>query len=345
MGNIRKKKNHHQNKMSSKTALVTGSSGYIALNVVNLLLKDGWKVKGTVRSLKNEDKIAPIKKLATNSDQLELVEADILDSDCWKNIVKDVDVVFHMASPFPLAQPKNDDEVIKPAVNGTLNVLKACLDTNVKRVVLTSSGYAVFDDEPAAKLYSEKDWARPEKHYTAYGRSKLLAETCAWELLEERKKNNQSCFELAVVNPTFVMGPLLSKVYGASGTMFQMSFMSGVPPMPIMNMYMPCCDVRDVALAHLRAATLPEAAGQRHLICSDDTMKPVVRFREILAKEFNPKGMDIKTEPLDANEGPGKNTRVDNSRMRNVLKIEPIDFNKTIIDMAHSFIDLGLAKV
>ncbi len=100
--------------------------GYISLHVIDLLLREGHKVRGTVRNVNDEQKMVPIKKLAAkNPAQLELVEADCLNADSWKDVVKDIDIVLHVASPFPLSEPENEDDVIKPAIEGTLNVMKA----------------------------------------------------------------------------------------------------------------------------------------------------------------------------------------------------------------------------
>jgi nucleoside-diphosphate-sugar epimerase len=140
--------------------LVTGASGYIALHVVDQLLKEGHFVRGTVRSLKDQKKSEPIRNLSKNSKgELELVEADLLDANSWKQAVQNIDYILHVASPLPLSNPSNEDEVIKPAVDGTLNVLKAALETEVKRIVVTSSGLAITGYNYEDKIYSEKDWS------------------------------------------------------------------------------------------------------------------------------------------------------------------------------------------
>ena len=145
--------------MSSRF-LVTGASGYIALHVVDQLLKEGHFVRGTVRSVKDEKKTEPIRNLANNTKgKLELVEADLMDANSWTKAVENIDYILHVASPLPLANPSNEDEVIKPAVEGTLNVLRAALGTSVKRIVVTSSGLAITGYNYEDKIYSEKDWS------------------------------------------------------------------------------------------------------------------------------------------------------------------------------------------
>lgn len=239
--------------VAAMNCLVTGGSGYVAMHVVNLLLKEGHKVTATVRSLANEEKCAPLRKLAKTPENLILVEADICNADCWKEIVKDMDVVFHVASPFPMAPPADEQEVIKPAVDGTLNVLKACCDTKVKRVVLTGSCVSIFGDMSSfeTKCYTEADWASEETK-DPYTISKKLAEKAAWNLLEERKTSGQSCFELAVVNPSLVFGPSLSGNKCTSEEMFMMAFSNNEATEPMPNHILPICDVRDVALVVIK---------------------------------------------------------------------------------------------
>ena len=169
-----------------------------------------------------------------------------MNADSWPNAVKDIDIVLHVASPFPMGEPEDEQLVIKPAVEGTLNVMKACVGTKVKRVVVTSSCYAVFGEAMEPKLYTESDWGDLSICKSAYCKSKILAEKAAWDFVEEKKKNNEACYELAVVNPSLVFGPILSKVYGTSCEYFLQTFKNKTEPVP--GMALPCCDVRDVAL-------------------------------------------------------------------------------------------------
>lgn len=138
----------------TEKVLVTGASGYIASHAVNQLLLQNYFVRGTVRSLVDAKKVEPIKQLgAAHNDKLELVEADLLDEPCWLKAVEGCDFVLHMASPFPNANPKTEGEIIEPAVQGTLNVLKACASTDsVKRVVLTSSVAAISSGHNTGNL-------------------------------------------------------------------------------------------------------------------------------------------------------------------------------------------------
>lgn len=322
--------------------LVTGISGYLAAHVAQQFLKAGYKVRGTVRSLKDEKKVKPIREAAGNfSNQLELVETDLLNADCWKSIVKDCSLVIHVASPFPLNQPENEDLILKPAINGTINVLKACIDTKVRRVVVTSSGLAMFGAKfDENRTYSEKDWGEAEGAY-AYCKSKILAEKAAWDFVADRKKNGQKCFELAVINPTFILGPPVNNSEGTSMTRFISVLEGRMEKVP--ELYLPTCDVRDVALAHYKAATLPQAAGERIAVASEQNFIPMLRWAQILDKEFSTKGFKIPLEQ-EGGSSAGKTARVDNTKMKQLLGIKPTDFNNTIIDMANRLIEKGIVN-
>ena len=140
--------------------LVTGASGYIALHVVDQLVKGGYRVRGTVRSLNNDRKVKPLLKLGQGAKYpIELVEADLLCANSWKKAAEGVDVVMHTASPVILDENVAEEEIVRPAVEGTLNVLNAALAAGVKRVVLTSSVIAIGDFQNQDEQKSEDDWA------------------------------------------------------------------------------------------------------------------------------------------------------------------------------------------
>ena len=338
---------------SSDLVLVTGASGYIATHVVKLLQEQGYMVRATVRSLKNEAKVKPLRELCpTAIHPIELVEADLTNEESWIPAVKDCKYVLHIASPFPFGSPANEDEIIKPAVNGTLAVLKACGES-VKRVVLTSSVAAVNNGYDAReKLWTEEDWTDPEKATAgAYVKSKGLAEKAAWDYvkgLPEEKK-----FELAVVNPGYVVGPLLCGAFTTSMEIPRRILQREMPALPKFGMGM--VDVRDVALAHVNAMTVPDAAGHRHILVTEaHTMKEIA---VILDAEFRPQGYNPPTAELpnflvkmaswfDKNlrfitPALGKCAQFDNTRMKSVLDITPREMKNTICDMAYSMIEAG----
>lgn len=318
--------------------LVTGASGYLASHVVNTLLKDGYRVRGTVRSLKDEKKVNPLKDLANNSESLELVEADLLNADCWRHAVKDCEVVMHVASPLPIETPSDEQLVLGPAINGTLNVLNASYEANVRRVVVTSSGLAVMgSDYQNGRTYSEKDWG-DENTKAVYCKSKILAEKAAWNFFTEKQKE-QKKFELVVINPVLILGPILHDTMGTSMNRFLSVLGNKVEKIP--NMYFPTCDVRDVAKAHIIAAFSNEAIGKRILIGSEPNFIPMSRWAEILQKEFGPKGYNIPNEVDTSTPARGEGTCLDLSNMENILKLKSTPFESTVIDMANSLIQRG----
>ncbi|XP_045119349.1 putative uncharacterized oxidoreductase C513.07 [Portunus trituberculatus] len=351
--------------MSEEVILVTGVSGYIGAHVAKQLLEAGHKVRGTVRSLENEAKIAPLKNLAPNSKfPLELVAADLTKDDGWEKAVEGCSGVMHVASPFPDITSKavTEEELLEPAREGTLRVLKAVAATKgaVKRVVLTSSFASVFGESTPdpSKKYNEEDWTDPESTtLDPYTKSKVVAEKAAWEYIKELSDEDK--FELSVINPTLVMGPPLLETHRTSTSV---SLMTGIvnktyPGVP--RVQFPVCDVRDVARAHVKALTLPEAANNRHIIATDSCW-----YRDIaisVAKEFRPQGYSIATaqlpyalcwlaglfnRPMRNNILPriGKTINVDNKRMVEVLGVEPTAIDCTFHDMVYAMVDLGIAK-
>ena len=198
---------HNQIITDDDLILVTGASGYIATHIVKQLLEKGYRVRGTVRSLKDEKKVAPLRNLTKNFRfPLELVEADLLNESSWSRAVSGCTYVLHTASPFPTERPDNEDVVVKPALNGTLNILRACVQdgSRIKRVVLTSSIAAVAGEiYKQGYTYTEKDW--PEGDLEPYLKSKTVAEKAAWDFVKDRERKGLPCFELAVINPGYVM--------------------------------------------------------------------------------------------------------------------------------------------
>ena len=338
--------------------LVTGANGYLAAHVVQQLLESGYRVRGTVRNPNDAEKVGPLRALAKNApENLELVKADLLDANCWPNVVAGCKYVMHPASPFPLDNPSNPDEVIKPAVEGTLNVLRACGQAGVKRVVLTSSIAAVYagNDRPpnGGQLFNESDWGDVNKPDTAYHKSKTLAERAAWDFVKSQPAGSK--FELAVINPSLVLGPVCSKNVSSSIYIIARLLKGSDPSMPRKNF--PVSDVREVAAAHLAAMLRPEAAGHRHIISGPNLW--MSDMGKILDAEFRPMGYKIPTgdapycllwflsffDPALRAILPslGKVERFDNTRMTQVLRIRPRPVEETILDTAYSMIDHGLA--
>ncbi|XP_064638473.1 uncharacterized protein LOC135494439 isoform X2 [Lineus longissimus] len=344
--------------MSSRVVCVTGASGFIASHVIKQLQEQGYRVRGTVRNLENEEKLKPLYELAPEADhKLELVEADLLKAETWEPAIKGCDYVIHVASPFPNAQPKDEKEVIEPAVEGTKNVLKACVVEKVKRVVLTSSCVAVSGGLTAndpEKVFAEEDWSDPEKVTEAYTKSKTLAEKAAWDYVKELSVEDK--IEIATINPGYVLGPVVHGTAGTSTELCRRLLERSMPACPRLNF--PIVDVRDVALAHIKAMTSEEAAGHRHLLVGSNMW--LREMAQILAKEFKPRGYNVPTAncPYFAAwiyglfdkttkmvlPNIGKVTKFDNTRMKEKLEIEPRNAEETLLEMCNSMIDKGMVK-
>lgn len=247
--------------------LVTGGSGYIAGYCIAQLLSDGWRVRTTVRNLaRAEDARATIDKIAANAAAMEFVAADLNSDAGWANAVVGADYVLHVASPLPAVNPKSDDELVRPARDGALRVLKASRDAGVKRVVMTSSVAAIaYGRGQRAGPFSEADWTDETNRNdsSAYERSKTIAERAAWAWHEAEG----GALELVTVNPALVLGPVLGSDFSSSLEVIKKLLDGSVPAVP--GFGFPVVDVRDLAQLHLLAMTVPAAAGQRFIGSSD----------------------------------------------------------------------------
>ena len=342
--------------------LVTGASGYISTHIIKQLLESGkYAVRGTVRNLKNEKKVKPLQDLVPSAQiPLELVEADLLKEDTWPAAVAGCDYVLHVASPFIVGKKIRDEmtELIEPAVKGTRNVLNACAGAGVKRVVLTSSIAAISVGLVGAKNheesvpYTEKDWS-VENECPPYEKSKMLAERAAWDLLKALPDDKK--FELVVMNPGYVMGPLLSQDSGQGSKAAIVSILNGeFPGVPAVNF--PIVDVRDVAAAHIKGLEADGAPNHRFLLVSHNVW--MLEVAQQLKAEFESQGYKIKTGKLPKpivwlSSFFDESARsiyaclnhvltYDVEPMRSILGINPLPSEQTIIEMAYSLIELGI---
>ena len=248
--------------MSKGLVVVTGASGFIAKHIVLQLLNLGYSVRATVRSPSREAELrAAMSQHADAGTSVErLLSFALLDLEQdqgWDEALAGADALIHTASPFPLVQPKNEDDVVRPAVDGTLRALRAAKRANVSRIVLTSSGLAVLLAKPNGKLrLDESDWSSPnDPRATPYAKSKILAEKAAWTFVEA-----EPAIELTVINPGFVIGaPLRSFLWNLAAS----------DPAAPSNPRTRCClakfgfpivDVRDVTRMHVACLALPETS-------------------------------------------------------------------------------------
>ncbi len=250
----------------SDLILVTGASGYVAGHIILQLLVRGYRVRGTIRSLTRADEIRHWLEKAhgasISKEALDLVEADLNSDKGWDTAMQGVRYALHVASPFPPSIPKNVDELIAPARDGTLRVMYAASRAKVERVVQTSSTVAIAygHDNLSGRVFTEKDWTNSDHpEINAYAKSKTIAERAAWA---ELAKLNRA-IEWVVINPGGVLGPVFDKDASASVDIVKKLLDKSVPGLPRFGF--PIVDVRDLADLHVRAMLDPKAAGERFI--------------------------------------------------------------------------------
>jgi dihydroflavonol-4-reductase len=244
-----------------KTVLVTGGSGFLGGWCLVELLERGYRVRTTVRDSSREPQIrARLDSQVVAGDRLSVLAADLRSDDGWEQAVTGCDYVLHVASPFPAVQPRNPDDLIVPAREGTLRVLTASLEAGVSRIVVTSSVAAIRGGvESSSAPLTEEDWTDPDNlKLTPYTRSKTIAERAAWDCVRERGEVEK----LAVINPGAILGPVLSDDRSYSLELIE-RLLGGMPGAPRIGFSI--VDVRDVADLQVRAMTVSEAGGQRFI--------------------------------------------------------------------------------
>jgi nucleoside-diphosphate-sugar epimerase len=252
------------------TVLVTGGTGFLGGWCVAELLKQGYDVRTTVRDRKREQAVRDAVAAAGAQDgaRLSVHQADLMSDDGWADAVSGCRHVLHVASPFPPVQPKDPDELIVPARDGALRVLRAALDAGVERIVMTSSVAAVRGSRDSTEQtpFTEADWTDgDDTKLTPYVRSKTLAERAAWQLARDRGAEDR----LAAINPGAIIGPALNNDHSYSLQAVQRLLNGDMPAAPRLGFSF--VDVRDVAELHLLAMTKPEAGGER-FIATDEFM-------------------------------------------------------------------------
>ena len=339
------------------TVLVTGGSGFIGSHVILQLLEAGHQVRTTVRSLKREaDARAMLKQGgAEPGEKLTFIAADLESSAGWPQAVAGCEYVLHVASPFPPGIPKTEDELIIPARDGAVRVLRAARDAGVKRVVLTSSFAAIgYGHPPQTAPFDETSWTDPQgADVLPYVKSKALAERAAWDFVLKDAPD----LELSVINPVGVFGPVLGPDYSTSILIVQRLMDGAVPGCPRLNFG--AVDVRDVADLHLRAMTHPAAKGERFLAVAGDflSMRDIAK---ILKRRLGAAARRVPTWQLPnfivrlaALRDPavrqilpelGKFKNASGEKARRVLGWAPRSNEEAIVATAESLLRLGLLR-
>jgi nucleoside-diphosphate-sugar epimerase len=316
--------------------LVTGGSGYLGTQLIAALLRDGRQVRATVRSLQSEGDVrAAVRRGGADDSQLELVTAELTADAGWAAAVAGCEEVHHAASP--MIQSEDADEVIVPARDGTLRVLRAARDAGTRRVVLTSSFAAVgYSPKPGAE-YTEADWTDPDTPgLPPYPRSKTIAERAAWDFVEHEGGDT----ELVVVNPTFILGPALT-AQARSSLQLTKAMLDGTMPV-VRRQRFGVADVRDVADLHVRAMAAPGAAGQRYLALADGPTISFLQMAQILRERLGPLAERVPTEEAAGPEPP--RLVIHNDRAKQELGWRPRPAETTIVETAESLRDLGLLE-
>lgn len=337
--------------------LVTGGSGFVGSHCILQLLAAGHEVRTTVRNLKREGDVRSMLKEggAEPGKRLSFFAADLSSESGWREAIAGCDYVLHVASPFPTGIPKHEDELIVPAREGALRVLRIARDTGVKRVVLTSSFAAVgYGQPPQEKPFNETNWTNLDAGDLApYTKSKTIAERAAWDFIAKEGGK----LELSVVNPVGVFGPVLGSDYSTSILIVQRLMDGAVPGCP--QLFFGAVDVRDVADLHLKAMTHPAAKGERFLAVSGDFMS-MVEIAKVLKERMGAAGRKVPTRQLpnwvvrlasmrDAAVKQvlpelGKRKNATSEKAQRLLGWSPRTREESLVASAESLVRLGLLK-
>ena len=285
--------------------LVTGGSGYIAGFTIRQLIEQGWTVRATIRSLGREAEVRDWLKV--DNDRLSFFAADLTSDAGWAKAMAGCSHVVHMASPIPLHNVKDENELIVPARDGALRALRFARDAGVTRLVMTSSVAAIFYGRAAGKdSFTEADWTDVGANgVSAYAKSKTIAERAAreWTAAEG------GSLEFVTVNPGLVVGPLLGTDFSPSLEVVKRVLEGAYPALPDLGLNL--VDVRDVADLHIRALTAPDIGGERFMAVAPHGF---LRLIEIAA---------ILRERLPAHAGKVPKRRMPNWVMRIVSLFDP----------------------
>ena len=329
---------------NQEKVLVTGASGYIALHCISKLLNEGYKVKGSLRDLAREGQVRKSLENKHSEANLEFCNLDLLKDDGWDEAASDCDYLIHIASPFIIQEPKDENTLIEPALKGTMRALNSAKNNKIKKVVLTSSMASIAYGHNK-EICTNSDWTDITKYAGAYIKSKTIAEKAAWEFIENQSDKS---FSLTTIHPGMVFGPLLNNdLDGASASLINNLITGKFPALP--DLYFTVVDVRDVAKLHVQSLKNKESDNKRIIATSSNS----IAFLEIskILREFGfdkaPKNLipnkvinslapfnkEMKSTALMIKRGSYK---VDISETKSLFDWNPIPLRKTLEDMTNS---------
>lgn len=338
---------------SSTKVLVTGANGFIGLSTVLRLLQLGYNVRATVRNETYKKSIVETLSKHLDTSRLEFALVDLIQDDGWQSAMQGCDFVIHTASPYPAENPKDENELVIPARDGTLRVLQSAQVEGIKRVVMLSTIGAIFDGhEGENRTFDETDWSDLGKTRLIYHKSKTIAERAAWDFINGAE--NKPKMEMVAVNPSNVFGPVLDGHHHTSTEWYRTIMHAEVPG--VARTQIDFVDVRDLVDILAKALTVPEAAGRR-FICNGASI-PLLEFADILHQNFSNRGFRIPNRILPdfvirlialfipkvkavAGQLQWKYA-FSTEQVRLVFGWQPRPYKQTIIDMAESLIQYGV---
>ena len=331
--------------------LVTGASGFIGLHCIAQLLQAGYQVKGSLRSRARESEIRnALSKVVNAENRLEICELDLLKDDGWDEAVSGCDYVMHVASPLLDREPKDQDEIIRPAHEGLMRAIKSSVRNKVKRFVMTSSfsaiGYGHVKD-----VFDESHWTDTTQKIGAYNKSKAIAEKAMWDYLDSLKDEEK--IEAVAINPTLVIGASLSDDVGTSNIFLQKMLDGSYPVVP--KVHFGYVTVKDTAKAHVAAMTHPHASGKRFILA--ERCMWLYEVNKILRKHAYKKApirqapnLLMKFLALFNNEASaiagfvGKTKFTNSENAKNILKFSFENVEVGILEIAQQLESLGVIK-
>ena len=335
---------------NQEKVLVTGASGYIALHCISELLKEGYKVKGSLRDLNREGEVRKSLGTEFENEKLEFCKLNLLDNEGWEDAVSDCDYLLHIASPCFIEEPKDEKQLIQPALEGTLRALKAAKKSKVKKIVLTSSMGAIAYGHNKS-ICNHTDWTDISKDVGAYIKSKTIAEKAAWDFV-----NNQSneSFTMTTIHPGMVFGPLLSNdIEGISASLITKMITGKFPALP--DIYFTVVDVRDIAKLHVQSLK-NKGSDHKRIIATSQKGKSFLEISNILRElgfKKSPKNL-IPTQVINSLAKFNKEMNstasmikrgcygADISETISLYSWEPIPFEKTLEDMTNSLKNMSI---